>query len=125
VLNRHTIPVLCDDKLPNTHKRSVQLPDEHFETLKEIFGCKYEERVVNGVKTRLMRDYYVSNILKILLALSKNRLPYEELYERSKIRNEDTFLKYLRWMIKLGMLAKDGSSYSITPKGMKILDAFS
>ena len=111
--------------MANLHRRSVQLPDEHFETLKEIFGCKYEERTVNGIKTRLMRDYYASNILKILLAVSKNGLQYHELYQKSKIRKEDAFLKYLRWMIKIGLLAKDGSRYSITPKGMKILDAFS
>ena len=111
--------------MANLHRRSVQLPDEYFETLKEIFGCKYEEKAVNGVKTRLMRDYYASNILKILLALSKNGLRYYELYQKSKIRNEDAFLNYLRWMIKIGLLAKDGSRYRIARKGMKILDAFS
>jgi len=111
--------------MPSLHRRSVQLPDEHFETLKEIFGCKYEEKVVDGVKTRLMRDYYASNILKILLALSKNRLRYQDLFQKSKIRNEDAFLNYLRWMIKIGLLAKDGSRYRITRKGAKIIDAFS
>lgn len=108
------------------HRRSVQLPDEHFETLKEIFGCKYEEKAINGVKTRLMSDYFLSNILKILLAVSNNRLSYQDLYQRSRIRNEETFLKYLRWMIKIGLLTKkDGSIYDITSKGMQIVDAFS
>ena len=111
--------------MPSLHRRSIQLPDEHFETLKEIFGCKYEEKVVDGVKTRLLRDYYASNILKILLALSKNRLRYQDLFQKSKIRNEDAFLNYLKWLLKIGLLAKDGSRYRITRKGMKILDAFS
>ena len=107
------------------YRRSVQLPDDHFETLREIFGCKYEEKVVDGVRTRLTRDYFVSNMLKILLAASKNMLQYHELYEKSKIRNENRFLENLRWLVKIGFLKKDGSRYRITRKGMKIVDAFS
>ncbi len=111
--------------MTNHRRKSIQLPEEHFETLKEIFGCKYEERSVNGVKTRLIHDYYLSSILKILLVASKSRLGYQELYQKSRIRSEDTFLKYLRLMIKTGLVAKDSSSYGIMPKGMKVLEAFS
>ncbi len=109
----------------NNHRRSIQLPDEHLETLREIFGCRYEEDTVNGIRARLDRDYYISNILKVLLPISKSRLRYQELYTKSKIRSEDAFLKYLRWMMRLGLLAKDGHGYGITTKGMLIVQAFS
>lgn len=106
------------------YKRSIQLPEEEYELLKNLFGCKYEEESVNGVRTRLVHDYYISNVLKILLPLSKGRLRYQELYRRSKIRSEDSFLKYIRWMLRVGLLAKDDTYYIITARGMKIVDAF-
>ncbi|GIU70596.1 MAG: hypothetical protein KatS3mg003_0075 [Candidatus Nitrosocaldaceae archaeon] len=106
------------------YKRSVQLPEEEFELLKELFGCKYEEEGVNSVKTRLEHDYYISNVLKILLPLSKGRLRYQELYRRSKIRSEDSFLKYLRWMLRIGLLDKEDVYYVITTRGTKLVEAF-
>lgn len=107
------------------YKRSIQLPEEEFELLKQLFGCKYEEEGVNSVKTRLEHDYYISNVLKILLPLSKGRLRYQELYSRSKIRSEDSFLKYIRWMLRIGLLDKREAYYIITNRGMKLVEAFS
>ncbi len=106
------------------YKRSVQLPVEEFELLKYLFGCKYEEEGVNSVKTRLERDYYISNVLKILLPLSKGQLRYYELYSKSRIRSEDSFLKYLKWLQKVGFIEKYDVYYLITPKGIKLIDAF-
>ncbi len=100
------------------------MPIEEFDLLKQLFGCKYEEEGVNGIKARLEHDYYISNILKILLPLSKGCLRYHELYSKSRIRSEDSFLKYLRWLQKVGFIEKNEAYYLITSKCLKLIEAF-
>ncbi len=108
----------------SVYKRSIQLPEEESELLKQIFGVKYEEEGVNCIRTRLEHDYYISNMLKILLPLSKSNLKYQELYRRSKISSEESFLKYLKWMRRIELVEKRDQYYMITGRGMKLVEAF-
>jgi predicted transcriptional regulator len=107
------------------HKRGIYLSEELAGTMKNIFGLKYETRTAESIKVRLSGDYYISNILRILLVLSMKRASYTELIARTMFRNEHVFVKYLKWMADRGWITRNADGiYEIAEKGRKFLDAF-
>ena len=107
------------------HKRGIYLSEEMTSTMKNIFGLKYENRTAESIKVRLSGDYYISNILRILLVLSMKRASYTELMARTMFRNEHMFAKYLKWMADRNWLTRNEDGiYEIAEKGRKFLDAF-
>ena len=113
------------ETIEKIHKKGIYLPEELADTLKDIFGLKYEKRTVNTIKVQLSNDYYASNILRILLVLFKSRSSYTDLLMGTQFRNEHKLIKYLRWMTERGWIRKnDDGIYEITEKGLMFLDAF-
>ena len=113
------------EKPKNIHKKGIYLPEDLTDKLKSIFGLKYEIRTANAVKVRLSNDYYASNILRILLVLSKDRSSYTDLLVGTQFRNEHKLVKYLRWMTERSWIRKNEDGiYEITEKGLMFLNAF-
>ena len=109
----------------NVQKKGIYLSEELADTVKDIFGLKYEKRTANTIKAQLSNDYYASNILRILLVLSKSRSSYTDLLVGTQFRNEHKLVKYLRWMTERSWIRKNEDGiYEITDKGQIFLDAF-
>lgn len=93
----------------------------------EDFIIHREEQVLDAVKART-RDFSTLSLLKLLYQVRYNPMTFSDLYLKSKIRMKRSFLNYLHLCVDYNFVSKKAVGpnviYSITDKGMTMLDLF-
>ena len=93
----------------------------------EDFIIYRDEQVLDAVKARA-RDFSMLSLLKLLYQVRGNPMTFSDLYLKSKIRMKKSFLNYLHLCVDYNFISKKAVGanviYSITDKGMTMLDLF-
>ena len=93
----------------------------------EDFIIYRDEQVLDAVKARA-RDFSTLSLLKLLYQVRCNPMTFSDLYLKSKIRMKKSFLNYLHLCVDYNFISKKAVGanviYSITDKGMTMLDLF-
>ncbi len=93
----------------------------------EDFIIYRDEQVLDAVKART-RDFSTLSLLKLLYQVRYSPLTFSDLYLKSKIRMKKSFLNYLHLCVDYNFVSKKAVGpnviYSITDKGMTMLDLF-
>ena len=91
------------------------------------FIIERNEQVLDAVKART-RDYSTLSLIKLLYQLRGNPLTFSDLYTKSKIRMKKSFLNYLHLCLNYKFITTKSVGanviYSITEKGMNMLEMF-
>ena len=91
------------------------------------FIIQRDEQVLDAVKART-RDYSTLSLIKLLYQLRGNSMTFSNLYTKSKIRMKRAFINYLHLCLNYEFITKKpvGANviYSITEKGMNMLEMF-
>ena len=93
----------------------------------EDFIIYRDEQVLDAVKARA-RDFSTLSLLKLLYQVRCSPMTFSDLYLKSKIRMKKSFLNYLHLCVDYNFISKKAVGpnviYSITDKGMTMLDLF-
>ena len=91
------------------------------------FIIQREEQVLGAIKART-RDYSTLSLLKLLYQIRNNSMTFSDLYTKSKIRMNKSFLNYLHLCLDYKFITKKpvgpNMLYSITENGTTMLDLF-
>lgn len=79
----------------------------------------------DALRKKVKNKHSLELLLAILELLKQGSLKSDEMFSRRPITRRDVYYKYLRVLLKHGLVQKDEGVYQITERGNQFLKIFS